>query len=101
MKLVFAMKSAIWCLAIAQTLLWGSLYYLFPAMLLHWEETFGWSRSEISLALTLAVAVSAIFAPWAGRIIDKGYGALMMGLSAAAGGAILLLLAWVDSLINS
>ncbi len=93
------MKSAIWCLAIAQTLLWCSLYYLFPAMLMHWESAYGWSRSELSLALTIAVAVSAVFAPWAGRIIDRGYGAVMMGVSAAAGGIILLSLVWVDQLV--
>lgn len=68
-------------------------------MLLHWESAYGWSRSELSLALTLAVAVSAICAPWAGRLIDRGHGALMMGLSAAAGGVVLVLLAWVEELM--
>ncbi|AWT11882.1 MFS transporter [Stutzerimonas frequens] len=32
---------------------------------------FGWTRSQISLALTLAILSAAIFTPWVGRLIDR------------------------------
>ncbi|MDI3324299.1 hypothetical protein QKW35_07905 [Pontibacterium granulatum] len=62
------MKSTIWLIAAAQTLLWDALYYLFPAMLLQWEEHYSRSRAELTLALGLAVVVSAMFAPLAGLV---------------------------------
>ena len=77
---------AILLLAVGQTLVWAGLYYVFPAMLLHWEAGLGWARTELTLAFTLAVLASALAAPLAGRVIDRGYGAVQMGLSAALGG---------------
>ena len=41
---------AILFLAIAQTLVWAGLYYLFPALLLRWEESFGWSKADLGIA---------------------------------------------------
>lgn len=92
------MKSAIWLIATAQTLLWGALYYLFPAMLLQWEEHYGWSRAELTLALALAVVVSAVFAPLAGKLVDKGHGAVMQPLSALGGSLCLFMLPSISSL---
>ena len=41
----FKMKDRpILLLAIAQTLIWACIYYSFPALLLHWEQSLGWSR---------------------------------------------------------
>ena len=77
---------AIRLLAVGQTLIWATIYYIFPAMLLHWEAELGWSRSELTLAITLAVLASAIAAPIAGRIIDRGLGAVQMGVTACLGG---------------
>ncbi|MFA0156624.1 MFS transporter [Vibrio sp. 10N.261.46.A3] len=92
------MNKAVWGLALGQTLLWCCLYYVFPAMLLHWEQVHDWSRSEFMLGLTLAVGVSAIAALPAGRLIDKGYGALMMTVSAVIGGLLLFLVSLVEQL---
>lgn len=93
------MNKAVWGLALGQTLLWCCLYYVFPAILLHWEQVHDWSRSEFMLGLTLAVGVSAIAALPAGRLIDKGYGALMMTISAVIGGVLLFLISFVDQLV--
>ncbi|MDH5926751.1 hypothetical protein L8S13_10630 [Vibrio lentus] len=92
------MNKAVWGLALGQTLLWCCLYYVFPAMLLHWDQVHDWSRSEFMLGLTLAVCVSAIAALPAERLIDKGYGALMMMVSAVIGGVLLFLVSLVDQL---
>ncbi|WP_353500078.1 MFS transporter [Vibrio sp. CB1-14] len=94
------MKKAVWLLALGQTMLWCCLYYVFPATLLHWESAYGWSRSDLTLALTLAVGVSAIVAPFAGRIIDRGYGSIMMTMSATAGGILLYLISVADTLFS-
>lgn len=61
-------------LAVAQTLTWASLYYAFPALLPTWQAALGWSKSELSGAFTAALVVSALAAPLAGNLIDRGYG---------------------------
>lgn len=90
--------SAIIFLAVGQTLAWASIYYLFPALLLRWEQDLGWSKADLTAAITLAVLVSAVASPLTGRIIDKGQGAWMIGASALAGGVGLLLLSFVNQL---
>lgn len=85
-------------LAIAQALIWACLYYSFPALLLHWERALGWSRADLTAAITLAVFVSAFCSPLYGRLIDAGKGALMMTSAAILGGCCLLLLARVETL---
>ncbi len=86
---------AILYLAIAQTLVWAGFYYLFPAMLLRWEQSLGWSKVDLTTAITLAIFVSAIAAPLAGRLIDAGKGALMMAASTLLGGLCLVWLSLV------
>ncbi len=85
-------------LAIGQTLVWAGLYYIFPALLLQWEQALGWSKSDITAAITLAVLISGACSPFTGRIIDKGHGPALMALSAIIGGIGLLLLSRVTSL---
>jgi MFS family permease len=83
-------------LATAQTLIWACLYYSFPALLLHWEHALGWSRADLTAAITLAVFLSAICSPLYGRLIDAGKGAVMMTSAAILGGCCLLLLTQVE-----
>ena len=85
-------------LAVSQTLIWASLYYVFPALLLRWEADFGWSRAELTGAITLAVLVSGAFAPVVGRMIDRGFGRELMTLSAVLGAAGMLCLTQVQTL---
>lgn len=84
-------STAVWALAIAETIIWASIPYSFPALLLAWERDLGWSKIELSGAFTLALLISAIAAPVAGRLIDRGYGKSLF-TSSALGGALLLLL---------
>lgn len=85
-------------LALAQTLVWAGLYYLFPALLVRWEQSLGWSKADLTAAITLAIFVSAFMAPFAGRLIDAGKGALMMAGSTLLGGLCLLALSIVTEL---
>ncbi|MDO6765133.1 MFS transporter [Agarivorans sp. 1_MG-2023] len=92
------LRFATHAMAIAQTLLWASLYYSFPALLLTWQSQLNWSLADLSLAFTLALVMSAICSPLIGRLIDQGLGAKVLALSAAAGGLGLLLLGQVQQL---
>ena len=86
------------CLALAELLIWACIYYSFPALLLDWEAAFGWSRAELTGALTLAVLVSALCSPVYGRLIDAGHGPVMMTGAALLAGICLLALTRVETL---
>ena len=85
-------------IAIAQMLVWACLYYSFPALLLHWESSLGWSRSDLTAAITIALFVSAFCSPLYGRLIDTGNGAIMMTTATIIGGLSLILLSQVTDL---
>ncbi len=85
-------------LAIAQLLIWACIFYSFPALLLHWENSLGWSRANLTGAITLALFISAFFSPVYGRLIDSGNGPLMMAGASVVGGVCMILLALVEQL---
>jgi MFS family permease len=85
-------------LAIAQTLIWACIYYSFPALLLHWEASLGWSRADLTGAITLAIFMSAFCSPLYGRLIDAGKGAQMMTAASVLGGLCLMGLSLVAEL---
>ncbi|WP_099864176.1 MFS transporter [Pararhizobium haloflavum] len=87
----------IWMIAIAETLVWSGLFYSFPALIVWWERDFGWSKPELTGALTLAIVTSALVSPLTGRLIDRGRGPLVLTVGAAFGGLTMLLLAVVDT----
>lgn len=89
---------AILYLALGQTLAWAGLFYLFPALLLRWEIALGWTKAELTAAITMAVLVAAICAPIAGRIIDTGRGPVLMAGAATLGALGLVLLSTVTLL---
>lgn len=93
-------RSAIWFLAFGQTLVWAGTYYVFPALIVRWEADFGWTRSEITGALTFAIFTAAIFSPISGRLIDKGFGPYMLFLGPFIGGILVSLLFFAQSLIG-
>ena len=91
---------AILFLAFGQTLVWACLYYIFPAMLLKWENALEWNKVDLTLGITLALFTSAIFSPVAGKIIDKNKGNLLLFISAVIGGSGLLLLSSITTLFQ-
>ncbi|TDJ63697.1 MAG: MFS transporter, partial [Proteobacteria bacterium] len=85
-------------MAIAETIVWAAMFYSFPALLLQWERDLGWSKIELSGALTLALVVSALLAPVVGRLIDHGLGRYVFTGSAVLGALLLVLLSRVTAL---
>lgn len=96
------MRGRLWIavlpLAVAETLIWASFYYAFPAFLPAWEADLGWSRAELAGAFTGALIVTAIAAPRAGRIVDRGGGGAMLLGAMAVGAGLLIALAAVREL---
>jgi MFS family permease len=91
---------SIFYIAIAQTLVWAGLYYVFPALLVRWEQSLGWSRVDLTTGITLAIFISAFVAPFAGHLIDIGKGTLMMVGSTLLGAICLLALSFVTELAD-
>lgn len=90
-------RSPVIALALAETIVWAGFFYSFPILLLRWEGDFGWGRDIIALAFTLSLGCSALAAPLAGRVIDRGQGAVMLPLAALSGGVGLILLTLTTS----
>ena len=88
----------VWPYAFSQTISWATLFYIFPSMFSVWEQDFSWSKAQISGALTCALLLSAIFAPIAGRIIDRGYFVTIHVGGTVTGVLLLLALSQVVSL---
>ncbi len=88
----------VWPFAFSQTISWATIFYIFPAMFSIWEKNLGWSKAEISGALTCALVLSAVFAPIAGRIIDRGFFVSIHVGGTAAGVLLLLALSRVSEL---
>ncbi len=86
------------CLAVGETLVWSSTFYVFPAMLLRWESALGWSRPELTLAMLLASIATAFASLACGRIIDKGYGHWQLAICTVVAGLGIGLLSQVTSL---
>lgn len=88
----------VWTLAVGQTLVWASLYYVFAALTLRWETALGWSKADLAGAFSLAIVAAALAAPVAGGIIDRGHGRALMSGAALLGAAALVALSQVESL---
>ena len=88
----------VWPLAVAETIVWAAMYYAFPALLPEWERDLGWSRTELSIAFTLSLVVSASLVPVAGRLIDRGFARAIFVGGALLGAALLALLSTVTEL---
>ncbi len=85
-------------LATGETLIWAALFYIFPALLLHWEAGLGAGRADLALTLTFALLATGISAPLVGRVIDRGLGPAMMGASALAGAFLLFAVSLTENL---
>ena len=89
------LPAIVWPLAVAETIVWAAMYYAFPALLTEWERDLGWSRTELSVAFTLSILVSASLVPVVGRLIDRGYARAVFAGGAVLGAALLVLLSTV------
>lgn len=88
---------AVWLLALGQTIGFACLYYIFPAMLVTWEAALGWPKATLALGPTLAIVLSALLAPLAGRLVDAGWGAELLAGGPLVGAAGLVALSQITS----
>ena len=65
---------------VTETVIWASIFYSFPALVLHWQGEFGWSATQAMGAFSLALALQGLAAPWVGRAIDRGRAPIGFGL---------------------
>jgi MFS family permease len=70
---------------LGQLISWGSVFYLFALVMVPVEQTFGLSRTQSSLAFSLALLFEGLLAYPVGRWIDRGHERLVM-----TGGSLLV-----------
>ncbi|NJK72786.1 MAG: MFS transporter [Synechococcaceae cyanobacterium SM2_3_60] len=73
-------------LGLAQTISWGSLFYSFPQIATAMSADLGWPRDQIYGAATVGLLLSALAAYPVGRLIDRGYGRLVMTAGSVVAG---------------
>jgi MFS family permease len=86
------------CIAIGQTIGWGTLFATFPLFLAPMEAELGWSRAAINTGFTLAVLANGLAAIPVGRWVDRQGGRWALAIGGWAGAALLAAWAWVDAL---
>lgn len=93
-------------LGITQTLAWASSYYIPAVLAVPMARSLGIASSWVFGAFSAALVLSALIAPWVGRMIDAKGGRTMLtasnvvlaaglALLAAAQGPVVLLLGWL------
>lgn len=90
-------RLVVW-LSLAQLISWGSLFYLFALLMAPVERELGLSRSQVSLAFSLALLTEGLMAYPVGRWIDQGHERLVMTSGSVLAGVGLVLLSRVNTL---
>jgi len=85
-------------LSITETVSWGILYYGFPVMLRPMEAGLGYSRVQLTGALSIGLLTSALVALPVGRWIDRHGARGVMTLGSCLATALLLGWARIESL---
>jgi MFS family permease len=85
-------------LSITETVSWGIVYYGFPVMLRPMEVGLGYSRVQLTGALSIGLLTSALAALPVGRWIDRHGARGVMTLGSCLATALLLIWARIDSL---
>jgi MFS family permease len=85
-------------LSLAQLVSWGTVFYAFALFMAPMSAELGWSKPELTAAYSLGLAASGVCAVPAGRLIDLGYGRLVMTGGSLAAAVLLALWSQVESL---
>lgn len=89
-------RAAVWALAFGQMLGYACFFYIFAALILYWQQGLDWPHWVLAAGPTLAIAVSAVLAPWVGRLVDRGHAVALLTAGPVVGAAALAVLAvWV------
>lgn len=70
--------TAVFLLAIGQTLTYAGVYYAFPALLPDLQAATGWTVAQLAWGPTLGFLVMAALTPFTGRLVDRGLGGEML-----------------------
>ena len=84
---------AIWAIAVGQTLGYGCLFYIFPALISALDADLGWGAAVLGAGPTIALILSGVLAPVMGRLVDAGWGVPLMAWGPVVGAAGLIVLA--------
>ena len=85
-------------LSLAQLISWGSIFYTFALVMQPVEHDLGLSRTQSSLAFSLALLVEGLLAYPVGRWIDRGHERSVMALGSVLAGICLALHAGVTGI---
>lgn len=85
-------------LAITTTINYGVLFYVFSVLAKPMETEFDWSRSQTSVAFSLAALSNGLTSVFAGRVVDRFGGRWLMTTGSLAGGACLVSWSYVRTL---
>ncbi|MGE0151916.1 MAG: MFS transporter [Reyranellaceae bacterium] len=88
----------VWLLSVGQLVSWGAFYYGFSLFVEPMERELGWSRTELTLALSGGLLVAGFSGVLVGDWIDKRGGFWPMTLGSIVGAALLVVWSQVDSL---
>jgi predicted MFS family arabinose efflux permease len=89
--------TAVWLLAVGQTLTYAALYYAFAALLPDLEVATGWSKAQLAAGPTVAFLITAVLTPFTGRLVDRGWGGELLIWMPALGAAALAGLSLVQT----
>ncbi|HKU44677.1 MAG TPA: hypothetical protein VJR89_41240, partial [Polyangiales bacterium] len=70
--------AVIGAVGLAQLIAWGSLYYAIAIMADAIRRELGVSSPQVFAAFAASVALSGVLAPWAGRLVDRRGGRLVL-----------------------
>ncbi|GIW05969.1 MAG: hypothetical protein KatS3mg060_0774 [Dehalococcoidia bacterium] len=85
-------------LAISETISWGVLSYAFGVFVTPMERDLGWSRAELTGAVSVGALVTGVAAVPVGRWIDRHGARLLMTAGSIVGSAMVLAWSMVESL---
>jgi MFS family permease len=85
-------------LGVGQLVAWGSFYYVFVSLTDPMAEEFGWTKTQIAGALSVALATTGLCSYLRGRWIDRYGGRLLMICAAFFGTTLLFLWAHATEL---
>lgn len=85
-------------LGLAQITSWGILFYTFPLLAGPLGLDLGADKDAIYVAATVALLMSGLAAYPVGTAIDRGRGRSILVCGSLLGGALMIALAWVESL---
>ncbi|QYK41075.1 MAG: MFS transporter [Paracoccaceae bacterium] len=86
----------VWLLAVGQTLGYACFFYIFAALILHWQRDTGWEPTTLALGPTLAILIGAGLAAPVGRAVDLGHARRMMLAGPVVGALSLAVMAMAE-----